>query len=381
MRFARTVDSRPWMLVVVAVGLGVVVTAESAWAQGTGNKASTHPAPPAVVVAEVTQQDVPVSRIYTGTTEAVKAVELQAQVTGYLIDRKFTEGSTVAAGDVLYIIDPAPFQAVLQEKQAGLREQEAILKYAAASEKRFASLARTDDVPPEKLDQAVELQDKTKAAVEVLKAEIEQAKINLDFTTIKAPFDGRVGRTRVNVGALVHAGETELTSLVQLDPIYVTFSPPETDLLMIEEQQQKAHLKVEVTLPHAGVKDIAGALAFIGNAADPATGTILMRATIPNPDLRIRPGQFALVHLHITDDPKALVVPAKALIAIQGQRFVMVVGKDNKLERRSIRLGAQVDAGSYVVEDGVSEGDLVVVSDTQTLRAGEVVTPRRVPAS
>jgi RND family efflux transporter MFP subunit len=379
--FVRAVWGRLFIAGPVA---GVVVIA-AIWsgglARGADDKAGAGKQAPKVSVVEVVEQAVPVERVYTGTTAAVKAIQLQAQVTGYLLERRFTEGSDVTKGETLYVIDPRPFQATLDQKKAELQEQEAIREFARTSQKRYAAAARAGATAREQLDQAIELEAKTEAAIDVYKSEIEQAKINVDFAEIKAPFDGRVGRTLVNIGALVKANDTALASLVQLDPIYVYFSPPETELLLIEAHQAKAPLAVTMTLPHATTEGFKGTLTFISNAADAGTGTITMRATIPNPELRIRPGQFALVRLHIADDPDALVVPAKAVSSIQGQRFVMVVGKDNKLERRKISIGRQVGTGGYVVESGLSKGELVVVSDIRTLKTGETVSPQREPAS
>jgi RND family efflux transporter MFP subunit len=379
--FVRAVWGRLFIAGPVA---GVVVIA-AIWsgglARGADDKAGAGKQAPKVSVVEVVEQAVPVERVYTGTTAAVKAIQLQAQVTGYLLERRFTEGSDVTKGETLYVIDPRPFQATLDQKKAELQEQEAIREFARTSQKRYAAAARAGATAREQLDQAIELEAKTEAAIDVYKSEIEAARINVDFTQIKAPFDGRVGRTLVNIGALVKANDTALASLVQLDPIYVYFSPPETELLLIEAHQAKAPLAVTMTLPHATTEGFKGTLSFVSNSADAGTGTITMRATIPNPELQIRPGQFALVRLLIGDDPDALVVPAKAVSSIQGQRFVMVVGKDNKLERRKISIGRQVGTGGYVVESGLSKGELVVVSDIRTLKTGETVSPQREPAS
>jgi multidrug efflux system membrane fusion protein len=379
--FVRAVCRRPIVVGSVAGALVLAAAGDGTIAQGADDKTGAGKSAPKVSVAEVVEQSVPDDRVYTGTTAAVKAIELRAQVTGYLLERRFTEGSDVGKGDTLYVIDPRPFKAVLDQKQAELQEQEAIREYAKTSQKRYAAAARAGAAARESLDQAIELEAKTEAAIDVYKSGIQQAKINLDFAEIKAPFDGRVGRTLVNIGALVKANDTALASLVQLDPIYVYFSPPETELLLIEAQQAKAPLEVTMTLPHSTTDVFKGTLSFISNAADVGTGTITMRATISNPGQRIRPGQFALVRLHIGEDPDALVVPAKAVSSIQGQRFVMVVGKDNKLERRKIGLGRQVGTGGYVVESGLSKGELVVVSDTRTLKTGETVSPQREPAS
>jgi len=346
---------------------------------GSVQAAETPPRP--VTVAEVVERAIPIERVYTGTTAAVKAIELQAQVTGYLLERKFTEGTNVKAGESLYVIDPRPFQAILAQRQAQLQEQEAIQKYAKTTQSRYATAARSGAAARQQLDQAIELEAKTKAAIGVYNAEIDQAQINVDFTRIEAPFDGRVGRTEVNIGALVKANETTLASFVQLDPIYVYFSPPNTELLLIEASQAKAPLAVTVTLPHATEEEFEGTLTFISNTADARTGTIAMRATLANPHQRIRPGQFALVRVHIAEDSNALVVPAKAISSIQGQRFAMVVGKDNKLEKRKVKLGREVDTQAYVVEQGLSKGDRVVVSDTLTFKVGETVAPQPEPAS
>ena len=207
----------------------------SALAQGSGG------AKPAreVSVAEIAEQATPLQRVYTGTTAAVRGIELKAQVTGYLLERRFTEGSDVAKGDTLYVIDPAPFRAELDKTKAELQEQEAVLAYAKTTQERYAAAAGAGAAAQERLDQAIELQAKTEAAIGVSKADVALAQINLDFAEIRAPFDGRVGRTFVNIGALVQANSTPLATLVQLDPIYVYFSPPETELLAIEGKQRE----------------------------------------------------------------------------------------------------------------------------------------------
>lgn len=371
----RTGSTRRLDALVVAaiIGCGLAMI-------GAAASAADDPARP-VTVAEVVERSLPVERVYTGTTAAVKSIELKAQVTGYLLERRFTEGSDIKAGETLYVIDPRPFQAILAQKQAQLKEQEAVLKYAKATQRRYATAAQSGAAARERLDEAVEQEAKSEATIQLIQAEIDEARINVDFARIEAPFDGRVGRTLVNIGALVKANETALASFVQLDPIYVYFSPPDTELPLIEANQAKAPLPVTVTLPHAAKEEFKGTLTFISNAADARTGTIAMRATLANPDQRIRPGQFALVRVHIAADSNALVVPAKAISSTQGQRFVMVVGKDNRLEKRKVGLGRQVGTEGYVVEKGLSKGERVVVSDTLTLKIGETVAPRPEPAS
>lgn len=367
-----------WKRPIAALAAGALLAGagRAASAQEGGSRS-----PPQVTVAEVVEQAVPIERVYTGTTAPVKGIELRSQVTGYLLERKFAEGSDVKQGDVLYAIDPRPFQAVLDQKQGELQEQQATLEYAKIEVQRYSDLASRSDAPQERLDQANELQSQTEAAIAVSQAEINQAKIDLAFTSIEAPFDGRIGQTEVNIGALISANDTALASLVQLDPIYVYFNPPETDLWQIETSQAKAPLPAEVTLPRVDAPPFKGELSFIANTADARTGTIEMRATVANPERRLRPGQFVLVHLQVGADPDALVVPAQAVSSVQGQRFVMVVGKDDKLERRNVTLGRQVGSQGYVVEDGLSAGERVVVSDIRTLRGGMTVAPQPEAAS
>ncbi|MBL8659784.1 MAG: efflux RND transporter periplasmic adaptor subunit [Rhodospirillales bacterium] len=333
-----------------------------------------------VVVAEAVEQPVTIERTYTGTTAAARAVDLRAQVTGYLVERRFTEGSSVATGDTLFVIDARPFQTVVDQRQAELQEQQAVLRYADAAQQRYAAAAKLGAAAQDRLDQAIELQIKTQAAIGVHQAELAQAQFNLEMTDIKAPFDGRVGRALVDVGALVEGNKTALASLVQLNPVYVYFSPPNADLPLIEAQQEKAPVQVTVTFPHVPSEALRGTLTFISNAADATTGTIAMRATIADPPKAVRPGQFVQVRLNLVDAFEALVVPADAVSAVQGQTYVMVVGDDNRIARRKVRLGQDGADQGRIVEDGLSRGERVVVSDTRALRAGELVSTEPAPA-
>lgn len=362
-----------------AIILGVMA-ATAALAHEPGGAATQGETPSPVVVAEAVEQPVAIERTYIGTTEAAKAIDLRAQVSGYLVERRFTEGSPVEAATTLFVIDTRPFQAVVDQKQAQLEEQQAVSRYANAAQMRYAAAAKLGAAAQDRLDQAIELQVKAEAAVGVYKAELEQAKLDLEFAQIKAPFDGRIGRTLVDVGALVKSNETALASFVQLDPVYVYFSPPETDLALIEAHQEKSPVEVAVTLPNVQSAILAGTLTFISNAADSSTGTITMRATIADPTKTIRPGQYARVHLRLANGADVLVVPADAISRIQGQPYVMVVGDDSRVSRRYVRLGRQSADHARVVEDGLREGERVVVSGTRTLKAGDLVSVQAAPA-
>jgi multidrug efflux system membrane fusion protein len=366
--------------VVAGAGLLLItVVAADPVAQASDRGAAAGEAVPSVRVARVVEQSVPLERTYIGTTAAAKSVDLRAQVTGYLVERPFMEGSVVGEGAALFIIDPRPFQAIVDQKQAQLKEQLAVLKYATLDLDRYAALAKVGAAAQERLDQAVELQKKTEAAIDVYKAELEQAKFNLQMTEIKAPFDGRVGRTFVNIGSLIKANETQLASFVQVDPLYVYFSPPETDLPLIEAHQAESPLQVTITLPRVQSEPLIGRLTFISNAADANTGTIAMRATLTSPPETIRPGQFTRVHLRLADDAKVLVVPSEAVATTQGQAYVMVVDDDDRVTRRNVRLGRQALDRGRVVEAGLHSGERVVVSEGQILKTGERVMVQAAP--
>ena len=329
---------------------------------------------PPVVVAEVVEQRLPIERTYVGTTAAPNAVDLQAQVSGYLVERRFTEGAMVEAGTTLFVIDPRPFQAIIAQKQAQLEEQQAVSTYADAAQRRYAAAAKLGAAAQDQLDQAVELQMKATAAISLYQAELEQAKLDLEFAEVKAPFSGRVGRALVNVGALVKNSQTVLASLVQTDPIYVYFSPPAADLPSIEAHRDKETLEVTVTLPQVHDDPLTGALTFISNVADAATGTIAVRATIKDPPQTVRPGQFARVRLKIPTDADVLTVPAGAIARVQGQPYAMVVDADSRVERRNVGLGRYTSGRDYIIETGLRKGERVVVSGTGTLKAGEFVS-------
>ena len=299
-----------------------LVAADAASTQGASD--AVMPVP----VTTVVQQTVPIYLEYVGTTDPVRNVTLEAQVTGYLTRHPAPDGADVHKGQLLYQIDPRAYQAALSQAQA---------------ERDGAAIAN--------------------------------AELNLSYTSIRAPFTGRLSLTRVHEGALISAAGTQLNTLVQLDPIYATFKPPVRDLAQIEQAQSHAPVPVDVMVDQSQRPSYNGTLSFLDNSVDRTSGTITMRATIGNPEHRLLPGQFVRVRLHIGDVPNALLVPDVAVNSSRRGAYVYVVGRGDHIEQRYVTLGASY--GSLVVANrGVRAGEYVLVGDLLQASPGMQVRPQ-----
>lgn len=345
--------------------------------------APSQPATPAVTVTEVVRRSVPHTAEYTASLEAVQQVTLRARVEGFLEERLFTEGDLVQQGDVLYRIDPSQLQADLNAAEGRLADDEAALTKAQTDLARYGNLADKGDVSKETYDKALAEEQEAKAQVAESQAAVEQAKLNLGYSEISAPLSGRIGATAVDVGNLVGPNENaELATIVQLDPIHVTFHPGGADMDAIAARQAQAPVAVTVNLPDGDLPPHQGKIDFIGNRVDAATGTLAMRAVIPNPDGLLLPGRFARVTLDLGEQPDALLVPQRSLVENQGGFLLYVVGADGKVQERSVDVGGIVGA-LRVVTSGVEAGERVVVDGVQQVQAGQAVTtrPAALPAS
>lgn len=346
-------------------------------------KEAHKPPPRPVTVAAVARQTIPVSLNFVGTTRAVKSVVIRARVEGFLLQQAFVDGADVNKGDLLFVIDPRPLQAALDQNEAKLAKDEAALAFARKEVERYRPLVEKEFVTREQFQAVVTKADEAAAAVAADRAAIEEAKLNLSYTKMYAPFDGRMGQRLVDVGNLVGAGQdTKLAHLVQLDPIYVYFSPSDresVEILGMETGIQAAspegkHLTVTVLLADGSQYPHEGDLTFIDNVVDPEAGTLTMRATLPNPEHRLRPGQVVQVRLHLKEQSDTLLIPEKAVKTLQGGTVVLVVDKDDKVEQRSVRLGATYN-GNRVVESGLHAGERVITEGLQQVRAGMEVKP------
>jgi membrane fusion protein, multidrug efflux system len=365
----------------MAAALAFIVLGGTAERSGSAAAASQEKQPTGlpVPVAAVVKKSVPLYLDYVATAEAMRSVSLQAKVTGYLLARGAVDGADVKTGDLLYRIDPRDYQAALDQAKAQAQRDAAQREYAEPNAYRNEVLSKKGDVSIAVYQQSASVLHQTEAALVADRAAIEAAQLNVGYTEIRAPFGGRLGRSLVHEGALISAAGTQLNSLVQLDPIYVSFNPAETDLTAIGKAQAAGPVAAEVMIGDDPTPRFSGALTFLDNSVDRTTGTITARATIANPAQSLLPGQYARVRLHVGEQPGALLVPQIAVGSSQIGRFVYVVGKDHKAEQRMVTLGRTLGE-LVVVENGVNEGDSVIVGDLQKIGPGAPVVPEPVAA-
>ena len=353
--------------------------------QQSGGAVQGMPAPkPAVVTVETpVANEVTDYEDFTGRTMAQPQIEIRPHVTGYLDKIYFKEGADVKQGDMLYEIDPRPYQAEVDRAQGNLTQAEAHLKRLNADLQRGKTMLPNRTISPEAFDQIVGDQAEAEAAVSVAKANLDLAKQNLDYTKIRAKIDGRMSRTLLDAGNLVKVDETVLTTIVSLQPIFVTFGVDEHLLRRVHTYVEKGMLKPtqdgkvpvlmglasEDGFPHQGYVN------FIDNHLDLNTATLQVHGVFDNSQRRILPGLFARVRLPLGEPYRALTIPEQALGTDQGQKFVYVVTPENKVEYRSVEIG-RLDGQRRVIHKGIAEGDRVVVSGLQRIRAGVVVDPK-----
>jgi RND family efflux transporter MFP subunit len=377
----------------VAWGVALLILAGAAsfagWRYGAAPPASAQqvaPPPPTVTVSEPLQRQLAGWTRFTGQFSAVDQVELRAQVSGYLTEIHFTDGQVVHQGDLLFVIDPRPFEIQLQQANAQYQTAVAALDLADRQLKRTTELQRSDFAPRDLLDQRVQAQRAGQAAVEQAKAAIQAAQLNLDFSRVTAPFTGRIGAHQVSVGGLVSGGSgaaasTLLATIVSLDPIRLDFDMSEADYLAWRRYQQaQANGTVDRTI-EASLSDEQGwsrngVLDFVDNQMDRASGTIHARASLPNPDLLIAPGQFARLQLPTTAPRSVLLVPDSALVTDQSNKLVMTVTEDGTVVPKPVQIGPLND-GLRVITAGLAESDRVVINGLMRARPGGKVTPQQ----
>lgn len=343
-----------------------------------------------VSVAEVPEREITEWDEYTGRLEAVETVEIRPQVSGYLQQVNFEEGRDVKKGDVLFVIDPRPYQAELDRVQAEVERARTAAKLAEADVVRAEKLIATRAMSQEEYEQRNAARESALAAVKAAEAGVEVARLNLAYTRVTSPINGRVGRAEVTVGNLVAGGQagqaTRLTTVVSLAPMYVYFEAAERDYLKYmdlarsgQRPLSREHANpVQMAVGNEAEYEHEGYMDFVDNRVNAGTGTLMGRAVFPNPDQYLVPGMFVRVRLAGTNTYKGALVNDRAILTDQDRRYVLVVGEGNVLEYRAIVTGPMID-GLRAVREGLKAGERIIVNGLQRVRPGMAVTPRIVP--
>jgi len=343
------------------------------------------PPPPKVTVAKPVQKAVTDYLDFTGNTQAIYTVKLVARVEGYLESLHFQDGADVRKGDLLFTIQPQQWQAQLQQAESQVQTQRAALDHAETELTRYSRLYDQKAAAATDVDNWRFQRDSAKAALLDAQAQVDLAKLNIGYTRVTAPFNGRMGRRLVDPGNVVGAGgqETTLAEINQIDPIYTYFTINERELLRVRKLQQEAGGGDYRTRPVPAYLGLAndkgfpheGRIDFAAISVDPGTGTLLLRAIFPNPDRAVLPGLFARIRVPVGRESKALLVPEVALGADQVGRFVLIVNDKNVVERRGVETGIAVDE-MRVIEGGLKGDERVIVNGLLRAIPGRQVDPQ-----
>ena len=371
---------RFWTTALTATLATTIVTAGAAMAQ------MPPPAPP-VTISPPLQKEIVEWDQFTGQFQAVDFVEIRARVAGYLTEIHFQDGQTVKKGDLLFVIDPRPYEAALASMRAQLGQAEAQVGLAQAQLNRSAELRKRDFEPASAYDQRVSDLKVATASVEAAKAAIRTAELNVEFTRITAPITGRISRHQVSIGNLISGGDggaaTLLTTIVSLDPIYFNFDMSEADYLAYQRASAKGlmrstrdntvavslHLTDEKGWPHEGRMN------FVENQVDRLSGTIRVRAVFANPNLLFTPGQFGRIRIPGSEPYQAILIPDAAVVTDQSRKIVLTVNDENVIVPKIIRPGPSYE-GLRIVRSGLQPTDKIVINGLMRARPGAKVAPK-----
>jgi RND family efflux transporter MFP subunit len=341
------------------------------------------PAPPEVTVTTPVQKDVTVFQEFVGSTEAYKSVNIRARVQGFLDSMHFEPSAFVRTGQLLFVIEPEPYEAQRDRAAAGLKAAEAGLARAESDLDRLEQAVRTNAVSQQEVTRARAERDQASAGMLQAQAELTNAEIQLEYTTIETPIDGLVSRNFVDLGNLVGAGEsTLLTTVRQIDPMYAYFEVSERFVAQSLEERgghkdpdENERLSATLLLDETGL-EIEGQIDSLENTVDAATGTIRIRGIFPNPDAKVFPGMFVRVRLPGESYPNALLVEETALGTDLGGRYLMIVGDGDVVERRYIEPGQLQDDNTRLILSGLEPGERYISKGLQRARPGMPVTPK-----
>lgn len=364
----------------ISLVLGFAVLAGTAGAQQSAGTVT-----PAVTVSKVERRDVTPSTSFTGRIEAIDKVDLRARVEGFLEKQLFTEGQEVKDGDLLYMIERAPYTAEIETVEAAIARAQATLDRAELERRRQAELVRKQAAAQARLDDATAAASEARADLRRQQANLTTAELNLGYTEIKAPIAGRIGRSNFAVGNFVGPQSGTLATIVSQDPMYVTFPVTQRQLLAVRKDAAAAsgdprNIAVKIRLADGALYEELGRLNFVDVQFNAGTDTVQVRATLPNPEGILVDGQLVTVLVQTAQPQAALLIPQQAVQVDQAGRYVLKVDAGNKVQVQRITIGPEQDS-SYVVTNGLVEGERVITEGLQKVRPGMVVNAAEAPAA
>ncbi len=376
------------MMIIVAGVLALAVCKKND--NGTSQQAGQQAMPVAAI--KVTAQDIPLSFEFPGRAQGSKEVQVRARVGGILLKRNYTEGARVNAGDVLFEIDPAQYKVALDKAKAQLAQSKAQLLSAQQDWDRIAKLFKQKVVSEKSKDDAQASLDSAKAAVQMAQAQVDEAQLNLDYTTVTAPVGGLTSLETQSEGSLISAtgSDSLLTQITQIDPVYVIFSASENEITSLISMGEKGLIKADSGCTTNSCRKIKaklkfstgdtykeiGDVNFINPTIDENTGTVKLRAVFPNPDGRIKPGQFVRLVMEGITRLNALVVPQEAIMQGSTGSFVYKINDKGLVEIANITTGLSTADKGWIIDSGLKDGDVVITSNLMKLRAGMPVAPQ-----
>jgi multidrug efflux system membrane fusion protein len=381
MKRTRSKNQRiPWWGYLLFAALAAFVVFRAFRERANSVKASQPPTRP-VLVAKVITKDVPLYLDEIGSCAAYETVQVQAQVSGQIIARHFQDGSDVKQGDLLFTIDPRPYQAILDQAQGQLAQARSQLALDQITLKRQQELRARNVISPQDLDVAQGTVNSDEAKVKSAEAGVAAAQVNLDFCNIRSPINGRAGLRLVDVGNVVTGGNggsggAVLLTIQGMDPIYTDFTVAETDLALVRRYLGGPNVKVQTSSPDEKIPPRLGELYFIDNAVQPGSGTVKARAVTPNPDRALWPSEFVRVRFILDQLKDAELVPSQAVQISQNGPFIFVVKQDNTVDLRPVKPGQHQDGDLTVIESGLNPGETVVVTGQLALAPGAKVDPK-----
>jgi RND family efflux transporter MFP subunit len=375
--------TRPIAIVTLALAAALL----AACSGSSGEQAQAPPPPPPVTVASPLVKPIMEWDEFTGRYEATATVEVRARVSGYLEAVKFADGAMVKEGDVLFVIDPRPYQAAVDRAKADLVAAQARSEWATSQFKRAEALKGSSSMSPATIDERLQEERSAEASVEQATAALKAVQLDLDFTKVRAPISGRVSNRRVDIGNLVTGdpNATLLTTIVALDPLYFVFDMSEADFLQYQRAVKRGALPstrdretiVETRLPDEEDWPHKGTMNFVDNRIDPGSGTIRARAVLPNPDFFITPGQFGRLRLPGSNEYEAVLVPDSAIVTDQSNRVVLTVAEDGTVVAKPIRPGPSYPGGLRIVREGLTGEESIIINGLIRARPGGKVTPQQ----